>query len=377
MQNIVKISVTGAIVLVAATAVFLKYRDYLENPWTRDAQVRANVIEIAPRVSAPIVNLAIIDNQFVRQGDLLFELDPRTFQAAYDQAFAKLESTVDELDTLDRQVEAARASVAQYGSLISQAQAQLQSAQAQLDEDTKQFERYRTLVEDDRIPEARFDVIRKNRDVSAANVLSAEGRLLQARAAHIQAQANLDAAIAKRGAVGDNNPRLREAKAAVTSAKLNLDFTKVYAPVDGFISNLQIRLGSQAVENQPIVALIDSNSFWIDAYFRETSIARISPGDRAAITLMQHPDIVVPGTVHSIGRGIAKSDGSSGTNLLPNVSPTFDWIRLAQRIPVRIEIASQPEGVDLRVGTTASVLVMTRDSEGDDRLPPPAPTVLQ
>lgn len=170
MSKVSRIAVTGLIVIFAAAAVFLKYRDYVENPWTRDGQIRANVIEIAPRVSAPIVTLPIVDNQFVRQGDLLFELDPRTFQAAYDQAFAKLESTVDELDTLDRQVEAARASVAQYGSLISQAQAQLQSAQAQLDEDTKQFERYRVLVEDDRIPEARFDVIRKNRDVSAANV---------------------------------------------------------------------------------------------------------------------------------------------------------------------------------------------------------------
>lgn len=377
MQNIVKISVTGAIVLVAATAVFLKYRDYLENPWTRDAQVRANVIEIAPRVSAPIVNLAIIDNQFVKQGDLLFELDPRTFQAAYDQTVAKLASTVDELVSLDRQVEAARASVEQYESLISQAEARLQSAKAQLDEDMRQFERYRVLVEDDRIPEARFDVIRKNRDVSAANVLSAEGALLQARAARIQAQAALDATIASRGALGEDNAQLRQAKATVTSALLDLEFTKVYAPLEGFISNLQIRLGSQAVANEPILALIDSNSFWIEAYFRETLVSRISPGDRAAITLMGYPDTVIEGTVQSIGRGIAQDDGSSGTNLLPNVNPTFEWIRLAQRLPVRIEIGSLPAGVNLSVGTTASVLVMTGDRNQGDSLPPPAPTLLQ
>ena len=344
----------------------------------RDGQVRANVIQVAPRVSAPIINLPIRDNQFVKGGDLLFELDPSTFEAAYERALANLDSTKDRLASLDQQIAAARASVSQYESLIQQAEARVASARAQLDDDMKQFERFRVLVEDDRIPEARFDDIRRNRDVSDANLRSAEGALLEAQAALIQAQATLEATIATRGATGDDNAELRAAQAALREAELDLSFTKVRASVDGYISNLQIRLGSQAVANQPILALIDADSFWIDAYFRETLTGGIQADNRAAITLMSHPDVVIPGIVESVGWGISTQDGSSGHDLLPVVQPTYQWIRLAQRIPVRIDVGKLPGDIRLRVGTTASVLVMTGTSGMDDgNGVPPAPKLLQ
>ncbi|MCA0419175.1 MAG: HlyD family secretion protein, partial [Proteobacteria bacterium] len=115
-------------------------------------------------------------------------------------------------------------------------------------------------------------------------------------------------------------------------------------------------------------------SYWVDAYFRETAIGGIRPGDQAFITLMAYPDIVVPAQVDSLGWGIAKQDGSTGSNLLPVVQPSFEWIRLAQRVPVRIKLGALPEGVALRVGTTASVLVRGGTSE---RVPLPAPRLLQ
>ena len=379
MKNIVKITVTTLIFLVAVLLVGLKYIDYVKNPWTRDGQVRANVIEIAPRVSGPIVDLPIRDNQFVSAGDLLFEIDPRTYEAAYAQAQAEFDETIDQLDALDRQIEAAAASVSQYESAIKQAEAQVASAAAQLTEDQKQYERALQLVRDDRIPEARFDIFQKNLDVSTAELARAQGALVQANAALIQAQANYESAVATRGEVGENNSQLRAARAALETARLNLDFTKVRASVDGHVANLNLRLGSQAVANQPILALIDANSFWIDAYFRENFVGDIAPGNRAAITLMSYPDTVIPGVVDSVGRGIAKDDGSTGVNLLPKVSPTFEWIRLAQRIPVRVEIGELPVGLELLVGTTASVLVMTgtTSSDGNGSMPPPAPALLQ
>jgi multidrug resistance efflux pump len=125
------------------------------------------------------------------------------------------------------------------------------------------------------------------------------------------------------------------------------------------VSNLNIRLGSQAVANQPFLALIDENSFRIDAYFRETLIADFQSGDPVIITLMSDSDKPLRGHVDSIGWGIASDDGSTGQNLLPKVSPTFQWIRLAQRLPVRVEIDEIPDGIVLRVGQTASVLVQT------------------
>jgi len=120
------------------------------------------------------------------------------------------------------------------------------------------------------------------------------------------------------------------------------------------------------------------DSFWIDGFFKENYIAGIAPGDRAIVTLMSYPDKPIEAHVDSMGWGIAQDDGSTGFDLLPNVSPTFEWIRLAQRVPVRIHLGELPEGVTLRVGTTGSVLVMTGTAKDDhDKPVPPVPTALQ
>ncbi|WP_428355170.1 HlyD family secretion protein [Methyloprofundus sp.] len=114
METYKKYLLTGAIVLLAVIAILFKYRDYVTNPWTRDGQVRANVIQVTSRVTAPIISLPIKDNQFVRAGELLFEIDPRTFKANLDQAHANYDQTRDNLAALGKQVEAAKASVAQF-----------------------------------------------------------------------------------------------------------------------------------------------------------------------------------------------------------------------------------------------------------------------
>jgi multidrug resistance efflux pump len=161
------------------------------------------------------------------------------------------------------------------------------------------------------------------------------------------------------------------------TAQLNLDFTQVRASVDGYVTNLNLRLGSQAVANQPALALVDAASFWVHGYFRESLVGDMRAGDPAVITLMTYPDQPLQGQVDSIGWGISQSDGSTGFDLLPSVSPTFQWIRLAQRIPVRVHLDEIPEGVALRVGTTASVLVMTGSGGDRKEVVPPVPAPLQ
>ncbi|MFM2666397.1 HlyD family secretion protein [Vibrio mediterranei] len=150
---------------------------------------------------------------------------------------------------------------------------------------------------------------------------------------------------------------LELAQATVKEALLNLEYTKVYAPEDGYITNLNLRVGSHVVANSPVVALIDKNSFWIEAYFKETDLKGVNVDNEAQIVLMIHDDVVIEGTVQSIGFGIAKQDGSTGVDLLPNVNPNFQWIRLAQRIPVKIQLDDMPEYIQLRVGMTASVKI--------------------
>jgi multidrug resistance efflux pump len=364
MKTYSKYLLTGAVVLIAVVLILFKYWDYVTNPWTRDGQVRAQVIQITPRVSGPLVKLPVEDNQLVKVGDLLFEIDPRTFKADLEHARANLDNTRDEIEALAKQVEAAQANVEAADATIKQSLAAIKGYTGRVVESNKEYKRQKTLDKQGATSKRAVETARANWVAYLNQKANAEAQLLQMQASLSEAKANLAKARADLGAPGEKNAQVRQAKAEVKSAELNLEFTQKKAPVDGYVTNLNLRLGSQAVENQPILALVDVNSFWVTGFFRENYIEGIRKGDRAIVTLMSYPDKPFEGRVDSLGWGIAQDDGSTGFDLLPNISPTFEWIRLAQRVPVRIHIDLDklPEGVKLRVGTTASVLVMTGTS---------------
>lgn len=376
--KLIKYLTTAVIVLIAILVAGIKYWDYVTNPWTRNGQVRAQVIQITPRVSGPLVKLPVADNQFVKAGDLLFEIDPRTFETYLDQARAELDNTRDAIEALEKQVEAAQAEVAAAEATIKQAQAAIKGYAGRVEESLKEYKRQQTLDKQGATSKKMVEEAKADWISYVNQKANAEAQLLQMQASLSEAKANLAKAKADLGAPGDQNAQVRLGKATVKEAELNLEFTKQVAPVDGYVTNLNLRLGSQAVENQPIMALVDVNSFWVTGFFRENYIEGIQEGDRAVVTLMTYPDKPLEGHVDSLGWGIAQEDGSTGSDLLPNINPTFEWIRLAQRIPVRINLGKVPEGVKLRVGTTASVLVMTGTSSGkSDKAAVAAPKALQ
>lgn len=277
------------LVILAAAGFFLyaKFEHYIHNPWTRDGQVRAQVIQVSSRVSGPVVRIHVVDNQFVHAGDLLFEIDPSTYASQVAQAAANLE----------------REHISARGAKI-------------------EYERLLQIARRDQGAVSDKDLIR--REVNYQGALS----------------------------------RIDVADEQLKTARLNLEFTKVRASVEGYVSNINFQVGSQAVANQPILALVDSNSFWVFGYFRESQIGNIHIGDETRVTLMAYSDQPLSGTVESLGWGIAPSDGTVGYNLLPNIQPVFQWIRLAQRMPVRVKLDPLPEGVSLRFGMTASVMIM-------------------
>lgn len=370
-----KVIATVVVISLAVLAVIYKYVDYVRHPWTRDGQVRAQVIQVAPRVTGPVTDLAIIDNQSVQAGDLLFRIDQRTYRAALQEAESNLRLTQNEITSLTQEVSLKIAAIEQFEQQIEQALADVESAEANAYQIGRDLERVQKLVESGEVARVRLDDALAADRQAKAGVRSAQAVVTQSRAALLQSQADLAQARADLGETGEDNARLKAAQAELEQAKLNFEFTEVFAPVDGFVTNLKLRTGSQAVANQPALALVDRNSFWIDAYFRETLVGDISPEDPALVTLMSYPNERITGRVHSLGWGIAKQDGTTGEDLLPQISPTFQWIRLAQRIPVRVEIQDVPEHVELRVGTTASVLVKS-GSEFAAWLPP-LPTILQ
>jgi RND family efflux transporter MFP subunit len=278
-----------AVIAVIAFYAYQFFEEYITNPWTRDGQVRGHVIQIAPRVSGMVTNIAVVDNQFVTSGDRLFDIDNEPFVIAIAQAQANLD------------------------------RAKISSASAKIE-----YDRLREIFAKDAGAVSQKDLNRRE-----ANYL---GSISQIDIAQEQ----------------------------LRSAELNLTYTRVLAPVDGYVSNINFQIGTQAVTNSPILALVDSNSFWVFGYFRESQIGEFSIGDKARVTLMAYPERPLQGHVESLGWGIAPSDGTVGYNLLPSIKPVFQWIRLAQRIPVRIKLDEVPEGVELRFGLTASVMITER-----------------
>jgi multidrug resistance efflux pump len=380
MKNYAKYLLTGAIVAIAVIVVLVKYWDYVTNPWTRDGQVRAEVIQLTPRVSGPIVDLPIEDNQFVKAGDLLFEIDPRTYEVSLARARAQLDQTGSGVQALEKQVEAARATVQVSRASIQQVEASIKELDAQIETNRAEYERQKELLPRRSTSQKAVDQARTAYEVSLEQRNGALASLAQAEASVRQAEATLAEARAKLGALGESNAQVRAALAAVRQAELNLEFTKVKAPVDGYVTNLNLRIGSHAVANQPALALIDVASYWVHGYFRENHIADVRAGNRAIVTLMTYPDTPLEGRVESIGWGISQQDGSTGFELLPAIRPTFEWIRLAQRVPVRIHLNVVPEEIALRVGTPASVLVMTgtgTSGQVSDKAVPAAPRALQ
>jgi len=289
VKTLKKLSLTALnLVIIGAIALWAwqALEEYIHNPWTRDGQVRAHVIQVAPRVTGMVTSIAVIDNQFVHAGDLLFELDREPFEIAIKQAEANLQ----------------RAIVSSRSSKI-------------------EFDRLKDIYAKDAGAISQKDLNRRE-------------------ANYLQSLSQIDVA-----------------KESLRGAKLNLDYTRVHAAVDGYVSNVDFQVGTQAVANTPILALVDSNSFWVFGYFRESQVGKFKIGDPARVTLMAYPDQPLNGTVESLGWGIAPSDGNTGVKLLPSIKPVFQWIRLAQRVPVRIRIDKIPSGVELRFGLTASVMV--------------------
>ena len=372
MSPIVKVITTGVIVLAALGMIAYKYHDYMKYPWRRDGLVRAQVIQIVPRVSGALVRVPIQNNQLVKKGDLLFEIDPSTFQATVNLARAERDNMGDIVKSLAVQVDGMKDVVEQRQAALSQAKSKVESFAAQAENDRIIVERAKELFAKQVNTLRDLDNKSTSYRMALAQLNEARAQVNQMTAALAQAKEDVARGLADLGAPGEDNPRLRRAGANLEIAQLNLDFTKVSSPTDGYVTNLQLRAGDSVVANQPTLAVIDANSFYVQAFFRETFVGNFQKGDRAVVTLMTYPSTPLEGSVDSIGWGIAQQNGSTGFELLPSVKPTFEWIRLAQRIPVMVRIEKVPDNIKLRAGTTASVLVITGMSTDGDQVPPVA-----
>src|SRR4051794_23448490 len=270
------------IVAVAAALVLWKLIGYyMFAPWTRDGHVRADVIQVAPDVSGLISSVDVVDNQQVRQGQVLFVIDH-----------------------------------ARYALALRQAQATAQQRRATLDQARREDVRNRKL----------------------GNLVAAE------------------VAEESRSRVDQAEAALADANVAIDTAKLNLQRATIVSPVDGYLNDRAPRAGEFVAAGRAVLSVVDMHSFRVDGYFEETKLGGIHIGQPVDISVMGEPQLL-RGHVQSIVAGIEDRDRTQGTNLLPNVNPAFSWVRLAQRIPVRVALDEVPPDFRMIAGRTATVSV--------------------
>ncbi|MBO3275366.1 HlyD family secretion protein [Pseudomonas sp. Milli4] len=312
MRKILPPLLTLATVAVAVVLGIYAWIYYTQAPWTRDARVRADVVTLSADVSGRIVELRVHDNQHVSKGDLLLEIDPARYDLAVKHAA--------------RAVEVAKAA-------LGQSQANIVANQALLRQRQSEETRRRAL-------KARSAISNEEWEKSSTDVAVAQAQLLREQANLGLAQANVQLA-----------------EAAYTQARLDLERTRLYSPVNGYVTNLQTRAGDFSTTGTPLLALVDSDSFHVSGYFEETKLPRIHEGDKVRIELMSGERF--DGEVESIAFAITDRENTAGSRLLANINPSYTWVKLAQRIPVRIRI--DPAYADrnrLRAGSTATVTVL-------------------
>jgi multidrug resistance efflux pump len=280
-----RFGVTALVLVVACFAAWRLWVYYMDEPWTRDGRVRADVVGVAPDISGLVAEISVRDNQAVRRGDRIFVIDQARFKLAVQQADA----------------------------VVAQRLAVLQEA-------TREATRYKSL---------------SNSEVS-------QEKQQQTEAAQQQAAATYAQAVADRSV-----------------AQLNLDRTEVNAPVNGVITNFDLRPGDYVVAGRPVTALVDTDSLYVAGYFEETKLPRIHIGDPVAVRLMGERTRL-RGEVESVAGGIEDREQGASQNLLANINPTFSWVRLAQRIPVRVQLHDVPADILLLPGRTATVVVQPR-----------------
>lgn len=379
-----------AVVIGAAVTLVLAILDTDRYPRTDDASVRANLIQVTPEVNGRLVQLPIKDNQLVKKGDLLFEIDPRPYKYALEQALSDQEALEQQIVDAARRIAAERSSVeaAQAGvrssntsiktagssvelakAAVSRSQAALATADARLKLATNDLHRIEPLLQKQYVTVEQIDQANTNVRVaqgdydeaqaalaqSQAQLRQAEFHQLEADAIAAESQAKLGQAIHTVDTL-DTLRSQRPAKAAkVESARLDLERCRVVAPFDGYVTNMNISEGAYAHPGAPIFTLIDERTWYVIANYRETKVKQIHLGDHVDVYVMGHPDRKFNGVVESIGYGVFPEDGKV-TEGLPQIERTLNWVHLSTRFPVRIRI-QDPDPALFRIGATAVTVV--------------------
>jgi len=328
---------TWTFIILALVGVLLVW--YLVSdrvaPYTSQARVHALVIPVSPEVSGTVISVSVGNNQRVKEGQELFQLDPSRNQLAVETAEADLQT--------------ARQSLGASGANVEAAEAALISAEANLVRAEKDAVRLKRIQKED--PGA----------ISVRRVESAEATLTAAQGQVASAAANIEKAQQDLGQSGEQNSRILQAQSALDQAKLNLERTTIRAPEDGVVTDVRVNNGNYANAGTPQLTFISVKNIWVQADFTENNLGNVRPGNKVGMVFDVLPGRVLSGTVREIGYGVAVDSAPLGS--LPTIENDRDWLRASQRYPVLIDFPfpTREGGTDLRVGSQVSVVVFTKE----------------
>ena len=384
---------TASMALLAMAGLIAVYSVTTRHPQTDDAEIFANYIGIAPVVEGPILHLNVADNQRVKQGDLLFEIDDRPYKYAVDHAVsdqAALEGQIiDEQRRIGAEVHAVAASgAATRGATanVDRAQASIREAEADVTHSEAALDRAKTewayaennlhrvepLLVKQYVTVDQVDQARTTERASAQSVHEAESQLALNRAhlnsmlaalaeAKASAEQSTEQLHQSQSSVLTLDPFVAQRQgraAAIANAQYNYNQCRIYAPFDARVTSLVISQGAYAHIGQEIFTLVDTRVWWVLANFRETQLKYVQPGMIADVYVMSDPGLRFEGVVESTGYGVIPDPSILGriTSGLPDVQRTLSWVHLASRYPVRIRIQSPPSDA-VRLGESAVVVV--------------------
>jgi membrane fusion protein, multidrug efflux system len=381
-------------VLGAAFAGLLVVRQVTVNPRTDDAEVFANFIGMAPLVNGPVTRLYVVDNQFVKQGSPLFDIDERPYAYALARAKSDRQALQGEIGDERRIISAkssavdvakantlgAEASVGHAAAAVEQAKADVANAKAAIERSNAEltyasnnYHRLEPLlakqfVTVDQVDQARTLEISRSQAASQAKsqlalaeagLLAAEAQYKQAQAQLGQSQQQVQQAAHSVTTLGPLEGQVSGKQAAIDIAQYNFDNCRITAPFDARVTNLTVSQGAYATAGRQIFTLIDTRTWWVVANFRETQLHHIQPGMIAEVYVMSRPHVRYSGVVDSVGFGVAPDAdliGRLAAPDLPDVQRTLNWVHLASRFPVRVRILSQSSDV-FRLGESAVVII--------------------
>jgi len=384
-----RVAIVSAAVGLGLVVLFLANRQ----PRTDDAEVLANFIGIAPQVEGPIVRLNVRDNQFVKQGELLFEIDDRPYRYALENALsqqAALEGQIEDerrriaalvsgVSVAQANIQTSKADVARSAAAVEQARADVANAEqgvnrakAEWTYSSNNLHRIEPLlakhfVTVDQVDRAKTSEIAQAEALKQASsqLRLSEAALKSALAQYERSKAALDQSKAQHQqsvhAVTTLEPLTNQRGArtsGVQTAQYNLNNCKVYAPFDARVTNLTISEGAYAHIGQQVFILIDARTWWAIGNFREGSLRHIAPGMRADVYVMSRPEVRFSGVVDSVGFGVTPDADVFGTLTpgLPDAQRTLSWVHLASRYPVRVRVKDPPPEL-FRIGESAVVII--------------------